>query len=268
MARFCRPAAYSGLVGLKPTIGRIPRIGGFPQLLLDFEVVGGMARTVKDAWLLFRLMAGPDERIQYSLNLPTMSMGRDLDVPPPRLRILYVERFGEALLDPGIAASCGDAVRVLEHLGHDVREGCLPVDIDPVYAKWPTIGQIGLALFFEQNPVLRKSAGEKYVGFADQGAAIKATELLDIYQRVTRFREETALALGDCDVIVTPTCACMPWPAVVAFPTEIDGKPVGPRGSAVYSGWVNAARIPAINVPAALSDTGFANRCTICSGIW
>lgn len=103
---------------------------------------------------------------------------------------------------------------------------------------------------------MRKSAGEKYVGFADQGAAIKATELLDIYQRVARFREETALALGDYDVIVTPTCACMPWPAVVAFPTEIDGKPVGPRGSAVYSGWVNAARIPAINVPAALSDTG------------
>ena len=58
------------------------------------------------------------------------------------------------------------------------------------------------------------------------------------------------------DVIVMPSVAALPWPAHQAFPTHIDDQEVGPRGHAVYTGWVNAAGLPALALPCAPSSEG------------
>ena len=62
-----RPASHTGLVGLKPSIGRVARGPSLPQILLDMEVIGPIARTVEDAALLYRAIAGPDARDRRSL---------------------------------------------------------------------------------------------------------------------------------------------------------------------------------------------------------
>ena len=62
-----RPASHTGLVGLKPSIGRVARVGGFPAILHDMEVIGPIARTTADAALLLSVIAGPDPRDRASL---------------------------------------------------------------------------------------------------------------------------------------------------------------------------------------------------------
>ena len=62
-----RPACHTGLVGFKPSIGRWPRIDGFPAILADFETAGALTRTVEDAMLLDEVLKGPDQRDRRSL---------------------------------------------------------------------------------------------------------------------------------------------------------------------------------------------------------
>jgi aspartyl-tRNA(Asn)/glutamyl-tRNA(Gln) amidotransferase subunit A len=253
-----RPASHTGLVGLKPSLSSVPREHALPSLLLDFEVIGPLARTVADARMLFEVMRGPAAVDRSSLAAAyAQSCHAGLD-PASRLalRILYVERFGAAPLDPQIAASMREAVRHLGALGHAVDEGPLPLDLDFYADAWPQIGQAGLAQLFERHPDWAAQASPKYLEMAEKGRAIPAARLWQILEEVKRLRRATAKLLDDVDVIVLPSAAALPWNAEDAYPARIDGREVGPRGHAVYTGWVNAAGLPALALPCTPSREG------------
>lgn len=240
-----RPAAHTGLYGLKPGIGRVPRAGGLPQLLLDFEVAGPLARTPRDLRLMLDVLAGPDRRDPRSRTCPAPACeaGR-------ALRILYVPRFGEAPCDPRILASVGAAMRRLADMGHVVVEDGLPFSLQALDAFWGRIAEVGLARLVETEPRMAERAGARYLAMAEQGRGVSATEFLSGLQAVERLRAEAALAFERFDAIATPAIAAQPWPAGQSHPTTIDGHDVGPRGHAVYTGWVNACGHPAVAIPA------------------
>jgi aspartyl-tRNA(Asn)/glutamyl-tRNA(Gln) amidotransferase subunit A len=248
-----RPASHTGLVGLKPSLSAVPREHVLPSLLLDFEVIGPLARTVADARLLFEVMRGPAAVDRSSLSAAFASQGTK---PAAPLRVLYVERFGSAPLDPQIARSVGRAVARLAELGHRVRTGALPLDLDFYAEAWPQIGQAGLAQMFERHPQWAAQASPKYLAMAEQGRAIPAARLWQILEQVRKLRRDTLALFADTDVIVLPSAAALPWKAEDAFPAQIDGQAVGPRGHAVYTGWVNAAGLPGLALPCEPSTEG------------
>jgi aspartyl-tRNA(Asn)/glutamyl-tRNA(Gln) amidotransferase subunit A len=248
-----RPASHTGLVGLKPSLSAVPREHVLPSLLLDFEVIGPLARTVADARALFEVMRGPAPVDRTSL---AAAQAAARPRPTRALRILYVERFGAAPLDPQIAASVRQAVQRLAHLGHEVEEGALPLDLDFYAEAWPQIGQAGLAHLFDQHPDWARQASPKYLEMAERGRALPAARLWRVLEQVKRLRRESVDLFRHFDAIVLPSAAALPWRAEDAYPTRIDGQEVGPRGHAVYTGWVNAAGLPGLALPCEPSREG------------
>ena len=246
-----RPASHTGLVGFKPSIGAVAREHMLPPLLLDFEVVGPMARSVADARLLFDAVRGPSAGDRRSL--AAHAARKPL---PAALRVLYVPTLDDAPVDPQIATSCRRAATRLRDLGHEVREGVLPLDLGVMTRQWPIVGQMGLAAMFERHPAWKTSASAKYLEMAAQGGAQPVPVLWNLIETVEQLRRDAARLFTQVDLIVTPSAAALPWAAEDAFPSTIDGRPVGPRGHAIFTGWVNAAGLPALALPAEPAAAG------------
>jgi Asp-tRNA(Asn)/Glu-tRNA(Gln) amidotransferase A subunit family amidase len=114
------PAHFSGICGLKPTPGRIPATGHFPESAGPFAmigVVGPMARTVADLQVLFEVMAGPDDGDPSSAPVPLRKIARD-DLH--RIRVGYFEYDGRTPVTPETRLAVRTAADALSRAGFEV----------------------------------------------------------------------------------------------------------------------------------------------------
>jgi aspartyl-tRNA(Asn)/glutamyl-tRNA(Gln) amidotransferase subunit A len=249
-----RPASHTNLVGLKPSLGRIPRADGFPPIFLDYEVIGPIARTVDDVILLMQALAAPDARDACSQ--PFVRLPFEVPQEAPRCRILQIATFGDAPVDREIAASIDDAAEQLRGLGH-VVENVASFDIPvEVTGRWMTLSQAGLAQMLESHEGWRERLTPAAVANADAGRVLPATVLFDLLRAVDRMKSRLGQTMAQYDLILTPAAAALPWPVEQSHPPHIDGREVGPRGHALFTGFVNAAGLPAIALPCRASADG------------
>jgi aspartyl-tRNA(Asn)/glutamyl-tRNA(Gln) amidotransferase subunit A len=220
-------------------------------VLLDFEVVGPLTRSVADAALIEGVLKGPDRRDPVSRGSFAAPGGRT-----EKKKILFVPHFGDAPCDQRIIDAVAGVARRFVDLGHEVDEGALPFDVDQLAEVWPKIPQSGLAWLRRKWPEMSALSHPKYLAMADAGERLSAIELLDVLEIVKTLRRAASSSFERIDFILTPASAAMPWLAENAFPEAIAGTPVGPRGHAVYTGWVNAAGLPAFAAPAATPENG------------
>ena len=179
-----RPCSHTGLVGLKPSIGRVPRCDGLPAILHDCEQIGPIARTTADLVALLAIIAPPDARDPASRGMAPFAV----PAAAPRARILYVPRFGAHPVDPDIAELVAEAAARLGGLGHTVEEGAPPFDIDALNPLFGAIGQAGLAWLLAERfpggaptaPMLRE--------MAEAGRALRAPQLFAALAGVAAFR--------------------------------------------------------------------------------
>jgi aspartyl-tRNA(Asn)/glutamyl-tRNA(Gln) amidotransferase subunit A len=248
-----RPAAHTGVVGLKPTADRVPRDGGFPAILHDFEVVGPIARDVADVATLMAILAGPDWRDPDSLRWPAWSESNE---PRARHRVLYVPSFGDSPVDPQISTSVAEAADALAALGCDVERGEVPFELDEVARAFSTVSAAGLAwsLRGQEDRMTTITGAMKAV--AESGAALTAADYVDALAIADRLKRRLAALFHEFDILMTPAVAALPWPAERSHPETIDGKPVGPRGHAVFTAFANVAGCPGLSLPCTPSRSG------------
>jgi Asp-tRNA(Asn)/Glu-tRNA(Gln) amidotransferase A subunit family amidase len=246
-----RPACHTGLVGWKPSTGHVARIDGFPAILTDFETIGTLTRSVDDALLLDRAMAGPDARDRRSLYAASAPW------TTTKPRILFVPRFADGPVDPEVAAATARVASDLAGAGHEVREAGVFFDVEEAARIWHVISRAGVAWLMAQETMqLDALAGPSVRAMAADGARLAGADYVDALERIAAFRRRSAELFADIDLVLTPTAAALPWPAEAAYPDRIAGRSAGPRDHAAFTGWVNIAGVPAISLPVAVSKSG------------
>jgi aspartyl-tRNA(Asn)/glutamyl-tRNA(Gln) amidotransferase subunit A len=245
-----RPASHTGLVGYKPSIGRWPRADGFPAILTDFETVGSLARTVEDTLLLDGVLRGADPRDLRSSTAPAPAWRAKAP------RILYVPRFGSAPVDPEVASQVEAFAGHLSSTGYDVSEGEVFFDLELAARVWRAVSRSGVAWLMAENPTYESLAGASARAMTEDGRTVSGAEYFGALEAVSTIRRLVGELFQGVDLVLTPTAAALPWAADKPFPDRIDGKPAGPRDHAIFTGWVNIAGVPAINIPIGASQSG------------
>jgi aspartyl-tRNA(Asn)/glutamyl-tRNA(Gln) amidotransferase subunit A len=243
-----RPAAYCGLYGLKPSLGQIPRYGGFPQILSDFEVVGPIARSVDDLTAAFSIMRGYDPRDPRTASAAAR-------LPADGRRIAYVPRVGDAPVDPEIIRAADATAREFEGLGFAIDEVEAPYDPVELASLWTTIAEAGLAWHLAGIEGWRPLVGGNALAMAEAGDRRSTDEYVGALDGIMAMRLRSGAFFSKWDFMLSPTTAALAWPAAEAYPPTIDGKAVGPRGHAVYSAYLNLIGAVGVSFPVAATPS-------------
>jgi len=245
------PAAYTGLVGLRPVNGRVPRRHGFPPMAIDFQAIGLLARTTRDIELLLRVLGGPDPRDPASLLVPAAAPA---DNQP--LRIGWFDRIGEDASDSEVSTALAAILTQLESLGHIVRPVPPPFDLDRLRSVWPILSAAGAARVAKRDPAWRDKLSPAMVEVAEKGLALTATDYVNALDRLQEFRADTSAGWGEYDLLVTPTTPAPAWPVERDAPERIGGRPGTADAMGMFCGWVNAMGYAGLSVPAPVHPDG------------
>jgi aspartyl-tRNA(Asn)/glutamyl-tRNA(Gln) amidotransferase subunit A len=237
------PAAYTGLVGLRPSNGRVPRRFGFPPMALDFQAIGLICRTMADLDLMLAIVAGLDRRDPASINLPP------LDPPKGTLRIGWFTHIGDETVDKAVEETHRQGREVLISLGHELEECEPPFDIGELRAAWDTLTTVGAARAALTRPGWEADATDQIVGLTKKAARTSAVDYVRAIDRLQAFRADASSRWGEFDALLLPTTAAPAWPVDRDCPETIGGKPGSGGTQAMFCGWVNAVGFAGLNVP-------------------
>jgi amidase len=252
------PASFCGVVGLRPSPGRVPWIPN--ELCWDlFNAEGPMARTVGDIALLLGVMSGPDDRSPISLPKERKEFLEAVKNPSIKgLKVAWGGNLNLTPVDHEVLEITKSATKVFRGLGCKIEEEA--TDFSGV--KETALLYRGLryvSLYQDQldNPEFKRLVNPLVIGNIEQGLKFSIRDLAraerqrsDLWQRVKTFFDRY-------DLLLTPTVPIPPFPAETVFPTEINGKPMGS-----YIDWVmltyaiTMTGLPAISVPCGWTKGG------------
>lgn len=251
------PAAYCNVVGLRPSLGRVPSPPLQTETFHRMSVEGPMARTVEDCALMLQVMAGADHRDPRSMELAPLDGGSSLVRPIRDLRLGWAPRPAELPVEPAVTQALDSAVQKMWQLCPGIEE----ISLDAL--------KDAMAVF----SILRGAAFAQLMGdlYASDGHRMKAT-LQDNIQLGLALSSESIdaaeaarlkmlLALENLfkrfDYLLLPVTQVMPFPTELEYPEAINGQPMSS-----YIEWMSSCCIlspfglPCLSVPAGFSRDG------------
>ena len=270
-----QPASLCGVVGLKPTYGRISRYG-LIAFASSLDTVGTFTRSVRDAASMLGVLAGHDPRDATSLDAPVPDYAAGLHEGIAGLRVgVVAEAFGEGVA-PAVAASVRAAIDRLASLGADVGEATLPhaaYALSAYYLIAPSECSSNLARYDGVRYGLRapgEHADSIEMMFATRGLGfgpeVKRRIMLGTYALSAGYYEAyygqaqkvRTLVIRDYeaafvrfDVLVSPTS-----PTTAFRIGEKADDPMAMYLNDIYTIPANLAGVPAVSVPCGLDDDG------------
>lgn len=266
-----QPASFCGVVGLKPSYGRISRYG-LIAYASSFDQIGVLSKSVEDSALIYELMAGKDPHDQTSsAHNPALNTQ-----PGKKLTIGYLKDALESpALDPEIKKSCEKVLENCKKQGHEVKElsfSLLPALVSAYYVLTTAEASSNLSRYDgvrygHRSPEV-ENLEELYVnsrteGLGDEvkrrimlGTFVLSSGYYDAYyrraQKVRRkIKEETNRLLSEADLILSPVC-----PGTAFKIGEKAEDPIEMYLSDIFTVHANLAGIPAISLPLGMHSNG------------
>jgi amidase len=250
------PASFCGVVGLRPSLGRVP---SWPtDNLWETTATGGpLARNVGDLALLLSVMAGPDPRVPTALGDPGIVFAPPVTGTLTGLRVAVSTDLGGAFeVDHEVAGVVESAGPVFSGAGAAVTSAhpTLTEADDTFRTLRAWLFQAGFGALLAEHP---DSFKQSLADNIRAGQGLTGADIARAYAGRTALSERMREFFADHDLLVLPTSQVPPFPADQEFPTEINGKPM-----AGYLDWMRASYLitvtgcPAISVPFGRTSTG------------
>jgi aspartyl-tRNA(Asn)/glutamyl-tRNA(Gln) amidotransferase subunit A len=269
-----QPAGLCGIVGMKPSYGRVSRFG-IIAYGSSLDQVGPFAHDVRDAALLLEVIAGHDPRDSTCVNMPVPEYRRSIDETVKPLTIGVAKEFFGDGLDPEIEQFIRQALVIYQKLGATIKEISLPhspYSVATYYLVATAEASSNLArydgvhfghraeTFAGLIDMMKKSRGE---GFGLEvkrrimlGTYALSSGYIDAYYlkalKVRRLiRQDFDRAFTECDVIIGPTS-----PAAAFKIGEKTADPLAMYLSDIYTISANLAGIPGVSIPCGFTKAG------------
>jgi amidase len=250
------PASFCGVVGLRPSLGRVP---SWPIVNLweTTSVSGPMGRTVGDVALLLSVLAGPDPRVPTALGDPGRMFAPPVVGSLRGLRAAWSPDLGGAFeVDAEVRAVLEDAGRAFAHAGArvfgDHPDLRLADDTFRTLRAWSFQARFG-SLLAEQPDGFKASLAENI----RVGERLTGADVARAYAQRTALVDTMRQFFQSYDVLLLPVSQVPPFPADQEYPTEINGRPME-----TYLDWMRSSYLitvtgcPAISVPAGTTPAG------------
>lgn len=244
------PSARCGIVGIKPTYGRVSRYGAL-RTSWSLDHFGPMARTVHDTSLLLQAIAGHDPRDPGSSRIPVPDYSRALNQDIKGL-VLGVHRshyFDPKWVHPEVLAAVEKAIRVLEQLG--ARTKLVDIPGLPYASPAGAVIQGSEAYVYHLDTIRRQpyDYGSNVRTSVRSGSLHSAADYIQAQRVKTLLKQQYDQVLADVDVLVTPTMAQPPERYEEYDAARAVEAPYFPRLCSFLG-------VPAISVPCGFTSNG------------